>query len=115
MRPKDLVEKDQGVTRDLGEATHFAFKIVVHIILDLIVIITIMVGLHIIKQLSDYLGLADDIFMNVLMKYSESAAILVYIVFVGISIIGVLRKEILVKLLAPLMKSEINPGEKEND
>lgn len=81
-------------------------KIILHIILDLTVIIVIIMGFYIIKLLLERLGMGNDTFISTLIMYSESAALLVYVSFALISIIGILKNEILVKIIKPLNKDQ---------
>jgi hypothetical protein len=95
--PFNASERKKGLIIELKEATALALKIIYHIFLDFTVIVTIILGFYGIKWLLGYLGIGNTSFINTLINYSESATLLVYLVFAGISIVGILRKEVLIK------------------
>lgn len=91
------IESKKSLLVELKGATALTIKIMYHIFLDFTVIVEIILGFFAIKQLLSYLGVGDEDFINDLIKYSESATLLVYITFAAISIIGILKNEVLIK------------------
>jgi hypothetical protein len=100
----DTIDKEHGFVSELKQSASFAAKIIAHIFIDLIVIISVIIGFYILKYILFVLGMGNDEFINTLIKYSESATLVVYIAFAGISIIGVLKKEVMLKFITPILE-----------
>lgn len=108
----DPIDKDRGLVLELKQSGSFAVEIIAHIFMDLLVIISVIIGFYILKYILDILGMGNDEFINTLIKYSESATLVVYIAFAGISIIGVLKKEVMLKFITPILENR-DPANKE--
>lgn len=103
-----------SITADLKDETNFAVKIIYHIWMDVFILINIIAGLYVVRFVLSYLGMGDEEFIIQLLTYAHSATLLVFLVFVAISIIAVVKKEFVSKLLKSNLGGDRDDGQRSN-